>query len=236
MSERSFANAHFITTMTNPNDKPIRIVIVDDHPLVRERLVELIDRESDLQVCGEAEDRQKALEIIASTRPSLAIVDLTLKASMGIELIKDLQSHHPEVRVLVVSMQDEMIHAERCIRAGARGYITKQQASRHVMQAIRQVLSGEIYLSQTVATHLLSRSTGRTSESQSFSISSLLTDRELQVFELIGKGHSTRQVGELLALDVKTIETYRARIKEKLGLKDGSELLQRAIAWSHQQS
>ncbi|MEO8617229.1 MAG: response regulator transcription factor [Luteolibacter sp.] len=222
--------------MSEKPKTPTRIVIVDDHPMVRERLVELIDREPDLEVCGEAEDRHEALEIIASTRPALAIVDLTLKTTLGIELIKDLQSRQPEVMILVVSMQDELIHAERCIRAGARGYITKQQASRHVMQAIRQVLAGEIYLSQTAATQLLSRSTRRPAGSNSFIATSLLADRELQVFELTGKGHSTRQIADLLALDVKTIETYRARIKEKMGLKDGTELLQRAIAWVHQSS
>lgn len=204
--------------------------------MVRERLVELIGREPDLMVCGEAEDRHEALEVIATIQPALVIIDLSLKTSLGIELIKDLQSRQPETMILVVSMQDELIHAERCIRAGARGYINKQQASRHVMQAIRQVLAGEIYLSQTVATQLLSRSMGKPGHPDSFLAASLLADRELQVFELIGKGHSTRQIGEFLKLDPKTIETYRSRIKEKLELKDGPELLQRAIAWVHQQA
>jgi DNA-binding NarL/FixJ family response regulator len=206
---------------------------VDDHPLVRERLVELINREPDLEVCGEAEDRHEAIKIIASTRPHLAVIDLSLKNSLGIELIKDLQASHPEVLMLVVSMQDELIYAQRCIRAGARGYITKQQASRNVMQAIRQILDGNIYLSQAVSNQLLSRSFGKPTAADSFIFTSLLTDRELQVFELIGKGHSTRQIAEFLVLDTKTIETYRSRIKEKLGLMDGSELLQRAIAWVH---
>jgi DNA-binding NarL/FixJ family response regulator len=210
-----------------------RIVIVDDHPMIRERLVELIDREPDLEVCGEAEDRHEAIELIAATRPGLAIIDLTLKSSLGIELIKDLQVLHPEVKILVVSMQDEMTYAERCIHAGASGYITKQHASRHVMSAIRSVLGGGLYLSEAVTGHLISRSIGRPAPGDTSLASSLLTDRELQVFELIGKGSSTRHIAELLMLDVKTIETYRARIKEKLGLKDGPELLQRAIAWVH---
>jgi DNA-binding NarL/FixJ family response regulator len=213
--------------------KNIRIVIVDDHPLVRERLVELINREPDLAVCGEAEDRHEAIEIIASTRPHLAVIDLSLKNSLGIELIKDLQASQPEVLILVVSMQDELIYAERCIRAGARGYITKQQASRNVMHAIRQILDGNIYLSQAVSNQLLSRSVGKPTAADSFIFTSLLSDRELQVFELIGMGHSTRQIAEFLVVDTKTIETYRSRIKEKLGLRDGSELLQRAIAWVH---
>lgn len=219
--------------MNRKPDRKTRIVIVDDHPLVRERLVELIAREPDLEVCGEAEDRHEAIEVISATRPDLAIIDLTLKSSLGIELIKDLQTTHPQVLILVVSMQDEMIYAERCIRAGARGYITKQQASRHVMQAIRQVLAGSVYLSETVASQLLSRSVGRQSGLDFVPSVSSLADRELQVFELIGNGQSTRQIADLLILDIKTIETYRARIKEKLGLRDASELLRRAIAWVH---
>jgi len=222
--------------MTQKSDNPTRVVIVDDHPLVRERLIELIDREADMQVCGEAEDRHEALEIIAAQRPALAVIDLTLKSSLGIELIKDLQIRHPEVKILVVSMQDELIHAERCIRAGARGYITKQEASRHVMTAIRQVLAGKVYLSETATSQLLARSLGRPSGNNTeFSVINL-ADRELQVFELIGKGHSTRQIADLLILDMKTIETYRSRIKEKLALKDATELLQRAIAWVHHQA
>ncbi len=216
----------------NPKERRTRIVVVDDHPMVRERLAELINREPDLQVCGEAEDRSGALQVIATTQPHLAIVDLTLKASHGMDLIKDLQALHPNVRVLVVSMQEESLYAERVIRAGARGYITKQEATRRVMQAIRTVLAGEVYLSQQLASQLLTRVVGQQRPDAALSVSSL-ADRELQVFELIGRGFSTRQVAEHLHLDVKTIETYRARIKEKLTLKDASELLQRAIAWVH---
>jgi DNA-binding NarL/FixJ family response regulator len=214
-------------------DGKTRIVIVDDHPLVRERLIELIDREADLEVCGEAEDRAEALELTDQTRPEMAIVDLNLKSSLGIELIKDLQVRNPQLLILVVSMQDEIIYAERCIRAGARGYITKQQASRHVLQAIRKVLAGDLYVSEAVSNQLLSRSIGRRAGADFVLSITLLADRELQVFELIGKGHSTRQIADSLTLDVKTIETYRGRIKEKLALKDSSELLQRAIAWVH---
>lgn len=219
--------------MTESMSKRTRVVLVDDHPLVRERLVELINREADLEVVGEAEDRHEALETIEATHPDLAIIDLTLKSSLGIELIKDLQARRPELPILVVSMQDEAIHAERCLRAGARGYITKQQASRHVMQAIRRVLEGGIHVSEAVAHQMLSRSVGRPAGQDPTLPISRLADRELQVFELIGKGHSTRQIGDLLGLDIKTIETYRARIKEKLGLKDAPELLKRAIAWVH---
>lgn len=219
--------------MVNNSESKHRVFLVDDHPMVRERLAELIAREPDLEVCGEAEERNEALAGILSLRPELAIIDLSLKSSLGIELIKDLQSMHPEVRILVVSMQDEMIYAERCIRAGARGYITKQQASRHVMAAIRTVLAGEVYLSDAVAKLILSRSISRPADSGHLSSISLLADRELQVFEAVGHGQSTRQIAQLLGLDIKTIETYRARIKDKLGLKDAAELLQRAIAWVH---
>lgn len=219
--------------MAESASEKTRILLVDDHPMIRERLVELIERESDLEVCGEAEDRHEALDLVAATQPGLAIVDLTLKSSLGIELIKDLQARYPDVKVLVVSMQDEMIYAERCIHAGARGYITKQQASRHVMRAIRQVLAGGIYLSDTMTHQVLERSVGRPAHREPLEIVSKLADRELQVFELVGKGLSTRQIADQLTLDTKTIETYRARIKEKLGFKDGPELLQRAIAWVH---
>jgi len=222
----------------NPTDLPMpeirRIVIVDDHPLVRERLVELIDREPDLAVAGEAEDRAEALELISRVSPDLVIVDLTLKSSLGFDLIKDLQAMLPKVMILVVSMQDEIIYAERCIRAGARGYITKQHASRHVMQAVRKVLAGDIYVSEVVTKQMLNRAAGKSQNTRFLSIDSKLTDRELQVFEWIGKGRSTRQIADLLKLDIKTIETYRARIKEKLGIKDSSDLLQQAIAWVHE--
>ena len=219
--------------MAESTSEKIRVLLVDDHPMIRERLVELIERESDLEVCGEAEDRHEALDLVAATQPRLAVVDLTLKSSLGMELIKDLQARYPDVKVLVVSMQEEMIYAERCIHAGARGYITKQQASRHVMRAIRQVLAGGIYLSESMTHHVLERSVGRPAQREPLEIVSQLADRELQVFELVGKGLSTRQIADQLTLDTKTIETYRARIKEKLGLKDGPELLQRAIAWVH---
>lgn len=221
----------------NDNTKSQRtVVIVDDHPLVRERLVELISRESDLSVLGEAEDRSAAFALIERLRPDLAIVDLTLKSSLGIDLIKDVRAAFPEVKILVVSMQDEMLHAERCIRAGASGYITKQQASRNILQAIRTVLAGKIHLGEEVATAIIRRTTVFPAARKSMAIPELLADRELQVFEMLGHGFNTRQIADRLSVEVKTIETYRARIKEKLGLRDSSELLQRAISWSREQS
>jgi DNA-binding NarL/FixJ family response regulator len=216
----------------NTPENMTRIVIVDDHPMVRERLTEVVNREPDLRVCGEAEDRAQALRIIAETNPDLAIVDLTLKNSHGLELIKDLRVMHPKVRILVVSMQEESLYAERVIRAGAHGYITKQEATRSILEAIRLVLAGEVYLSGQLANRIASALLGRQRATTDVSVGTL-ADRELQVFELTGRGLGTRQIADKLHLDVKTIETYKSRIKEKLNLRDASELLQHAIAWVH---
>jgi DNA-binding NarL/FixJ family response regulator len=215
------------------NDPATRIVLVDDHPIVRERLSEIINGESDLVVCAEAEDRSGALQTIESTRPNLVIIDLALKNSNGLELIKDIRSRWPKVLMLVVSMHDESLYAERVIRAGARGYITKQEATRRILQAIRRVLAGEIYLNEKTAANVLSRLAAHP-RPEGGSPTELLTDRELEVFELTGSGLNTRDIAEKLRIDVKTVETYRVRIKEKLNLKGASELLQLAIRWNQQ--
>ena len=207
-----------------------RILIVDDHPLVRLSLREFIRREKDLEVCGEAEDREQALAAAEATKPHLAIIDLTLKSSNGMELIKDMRDRHPDVQILVLSMHDETIHAERAIRAGARGYITKQEATTRVMVAIRQIMNGEIYWSERAAARVASKIAGP-ARGVAESPVDCLTDRELQVFEMIGSGKSTRQISASLHIDVSTVETYRARIKEKLNLKDSLALLQYAIRW-----
>lgn len=212
--------------------RPVKIVIVDDHPLVRERLTEVISEERDLIVCGEAESRQQALEVMKAKFPDLMIVDLSLKDSHGLELIKDVQVSGSKTAVLVVSMHDEALFAERCLRAGARGYITKQEATRNVLVAIRKVLAGEIYLGEAVAQKLLGRVAGRPVFSPSGAVEKL-SDRELEVLELIGKGCRTRQIADRLRLDSKTVETYQARIKEKLRLDDANELRQYAIEWVH---
>jgi DNA-binding NarL/FixJ family response regulator len=209
---------------------PKRILLVDDHPMVRERLTEVILREPDLAVCGEAEDRFQAMEKIVSTRPDLAIVDLTLKRSHGMELIKDIRNQFPDLAVLVVSMHDESLHAERVIRAGARGYITKQEATRKIMVAIRTVLAGDVYLSEKVAAQIAAAAVGNSRAKPSLPMDKL-SDRELLVFEMIGQGRGTRQIADELHLDIRTVETYRARIKEKLNLKDAADLLQHAIRW-----
>ncbi len=209
-----------------------RVVVVDDHPLVREQLKQMINREPDLTVCGEAASRNEALNVIATTKPDLVIVDLSLKESQGLDLIKDLQANEPQPLVLVVSMHDESLYAERAVRAGARGYITKQEATKKILEAIRRVLAGEIYLSEALTSKVLTKLMAGQQIQSPASLENL-TDRELQVFRLIGQGHTTRQIAEELSLDAKTVETYRSRIKEKLELRDAADLLQRAILWFH---
>jgi DNA-binding NarL/FixJ family response regulator len=204
---------------------------VDDHPVVREGLVEIINRQPGFCVCGEAEDRAQALAAIKTDKPDLVIVDLALNGQPGIELIKDIRAHHPKLRVLVLSMHDEQVHAERVLRAGASGYITKQEAATRIVSAIQRVLGGGIYLSDRAATQIAAKFTGQP-HGAAFEC---LTDRELQVFGLVGEGLSTQQIAARLCLGVGTIETYRARIKEKLQLKDAYELLQSAIRWNRTQ-
>ena len=198
--------------------------------MVRERLAEVIEREPDLTVCGEAEDRFGALDQIAATQPHLVIVDLTLKQSHGVELVKDIHSRHPSVRMLVLSMHDEFLHAERVIRAGAQGYITKQEATRKIMLAIRTVLDGGVYLSEKMAARIAASTVGCPRSGGGLPVNRL-SDRELRVFEMIGEGRGTRQIADELHLDMRTIETYRSRIKEKLSLNSANELLQYAIRW-----
>jgi DNA-binding NarL/FixJ family response regulator len=209
-----------------------RVVVVDDHPVVREGLAHLIQAEPDLIVCGQAEDRGQALAVIRATQPNLAIVDLSLKNSHGLELVKDIRAQHPDVLILVVSMYDESLYAERAISAGARGYLTKQEATRNVVVAIRRILAGEIYVSESLAGKILGKLAGQPRPEITLSLD-LLSDRELEVLQYIGNGHNARQIADCLHIDPKTVETYRSRIKEKLQLKDSTELLQTAIRWVH---
>jgi DNA-binding NarL/FixJ family response regulator len=211
--------------------KTIRILLVDDHPMIRERLAEVLQREPDLVVCAEAEDRPSALAAAARHLPDLAIIDLTLKNSHGLDLIKDLQVNHPALGILVVSMHDESLHAERVVRAGARGYITKQEATRSILHAVRTILGGGIYLSDKMAIRVASKVAARPAHHSPGALDKL-TDREMQVFELIGEGFSTRQIAGRLRLGVPTVDTYRGRIKDKLHLRDTNELLQHAIRWN----
>jgi DNA-binding NarL/FixJ family response regulator len=206
------------------------IFLVDDHPLVREWLTNLINQQADLAVCGEAETRPQAMQAILRLKPDVAIVDISLKDSSGIELIKDLKQTMPGTAVLVLSMHEESHYAERALRAGARGYIVKRETTRKVIAAIRQVLTGGIYFSDAVATALATQYvTGKGVPKQS--PVEQLSDRELEVFELLGQGRGTRQIAETLKVSVKTVQAYCARIKEKLNLSSATELLREAVRW-----
>jgi len=216
-------------TMTATDKR--RVVIVDDHPIVRERLVEMINDQSDLVVAGEAEDRPEALRFLETLQPELIIVDLVLRTTHGLDLIKDIHRRWPEIAILVVSMHEEPMYAERALHAGARGYITKQEATTNILTAIRRVLRGEVYISEKMALPLAAKAIGQAGRPAGFSVDRL-SDRELQVFELIGKGHGSVQISQELNLDIKTVETYRERIKKKLQLRDAADLLQTAITWA----
>ena len=212
--------------------KTTRIVLVDDHPMFREGLIEVLGRENDLAVCGEAADRHEALRVIETGKPDLAIVDLSLHDSSGLELIKDIKAQFPKVAVLVVSMHEESLYAARALQAGARGYLTKQRATRHLVDAIRRVANGEIVASEELTQMVLSLVAGRRPAEAIASLPKL-SDRELEVLQLIGQGFNNHQISERLHVDTSTVDTYRARIKEKLNLKDSTELLQYAIRWVH---
>jgi DNA-binding NarL/FixJ family response regulator len=206
------------------------VFLVDDHPLVREHLTALIQREADLEVCGEAADAPTALSLISQRVPDLVILDISLKRSNGLELIKSLKELWPKLPVLVLSMHDEMLYAERSLRAGALGYITKEEATVNVVLAIRRVLGGQVYLSERMAGRMMKRMVGGAKDEVGSPLE-VLTDRELEVFQMLGRGFGTRQIAEELRLGIKTVESYRARIKEKLRLADGNQLLQQAIQW-----
>ena len=207
-----------------------RVLIVDDHPMIRERLAELINQEPDLLVVGEAEDAVGAREAADQLRPDLALVDIALKDSYGIELVKDLKAQHPKLLTLVLSMHDESVYAERALKAGARGYLTKQEASRHVVTAIRKVLKGELYVSERLAAVLLGRMAGhRAPPGSDGSPAERLTDRELEVFQLLGEGLAVREIASRLHISAKTVEAHRTHIKEKLNVKTSPELLRYAI-------
>ena len=206
------------------------VFVIDDHPIVREGLTQLINREPDLTVCGTAEDIYEALKAMQTLKPDIALADISLKGADGIELINNLKIRMPALPVLVLSIHDESIYAPRALRAGARGFIMKQEATENVLLALRRVLSGEIYLSKRMANKMLQQFVGAPGTAQKFSIDRL-SDRELEVFRLIGQGHGTRRIAEELRLSVKTVESYREHIKEKMTLSDASELVQHAIQW-----
>jgi DNA-binding NarL/FixJ family response regulator len=207
-----------------------RILIVDDHPIFRHGLAQLINQEEDLYVCGEAEDYHGAMKAVKDLKPDMIIVDITLKDMSGIDLIKEIRKTNKDVTMLVISMHDESLYAERAFRAGAKGYIMKQEASESVVQAIRKVRQGGIYASKKMTDKILSRFVDGPKELAESPLHSL-TDRELEVFQLIGEGLGISEIGIRLHLSVKTIGTYRERIKEKLNLKTSTELLRYALNW-----
>ncbi|PWU12782.1 MAG: DNA-binding response regulator [Verrucomicrobia bacterium] len=206
------------------------VFLVDDHPLVREWLTNLINQQTDLLVCGEAENGPQASKAILDSNPDIAIVDLSLKDSSGIELIKDLKQTRPAVAVLVLSMHEEMHYVERAMRAGARGYVIKRETTSKVIAAIREVIAGKLYLSEPITAAMAARFVqGKTLATQS--PVEQLSDRELEVFQLLGQGRPTRQIAESLCVSLKTVQAYCARIKEKLNLASATELLREAVRW-----
>jgi DNA-binding NarL/FixJ family response regulator len=216
-----------------PREARAQVVLVEDHPMFREQLAHLINKQPDMSVCAEVDNPGDGLAAIMRQQPALAIVDITLKGSSGLELLKDLRAQGSKVPVLILSMHAESLYAERALRAGANGYITKEEASAKVMTAIRQVLAGEIYLDPRFMKRVVSRILVNP-RNNSASALERLTDRELAVFELIGEGRTTREIALRLRVSAATVETYRARIKEKLGLENAGQLHARASSWLHE--
>ncbi|HUD12962.1 MAG TPA: response regulator transcription factor [Terracidiphilus sp.] len=206
------------------------VLIVDDHPLMRQGLSLLINQQQDMQVCAEAEEAQAAMQAIAQKKPDILILDISLNGPDGLELLKTIRASDPGLPVLILSMHDEAIYAERALRARANGYIMKHEATEKVLVALRRILNGEVYLSDRMSNKMLQQFIGGTPSLIQSRISSL-SDRELEVFCRIGEGRATREIAEELHLSIKTVETYQAHIKEKLALRSGRELIQHAIQW-----
>lgn len=220
-----------------PTKKPkpkTKILIVDDHPMMRQGLVQLINNEPDLEASAEAETAEQALSIIGQSAPDLVLADISLTGKNGLELIKDVQVLQPALPVLVISMHDESLYAERVLRAGGRGYIMKQEGGKQIMHAIRHVLGGQIYVSPKMSGKILEIFSGRRAQSAGSPVEQL-TDREFEVFQLIGQGKGTRQIAEQLHLSVKTVEVHRQHIKEKLKLTDAPSLARYAVQWVESQ-
>src|ERR1700691_4307885 len=208
-----------------------RVFLVDDHPIVRQGLTLLINQEPDLEVCGEAESAWSVGAALAALTPDVLVLDISLNGPDGIDLLKNIRLTDASLPILVLSMHDESVYAERALRAGANGYIMKQEATEKVLVAIRRILHGEIYVSDRVANRMLKHYITGAGTLRNSSIADL-SDRELEVFRLIGEGHGTRQIAEELHLSIKTVESYQAHIKEKLSLRSARELMQHAIQWN----
>jgi len=207
-----------------------RIFLVDDHPLVREGLANLINEQNDLVVCGESEDSAGAMTGIGKTRPDVALVDISLKNESGLELVKNLESQFPLVALIVLSMHDEALYAERALRAGARGYVMKRESTKSVLASIRRVLEGGVYVSERVVNSMARRFSSSSKGSETSPVERL-SDRELEIFRLLGQGRTTAQIAEDLHLSLKTVQAYCARAKEKFGVSSLGELLRAAIRW-----
>ncbi len=205
-------------------------MIVDDHPIMRHGLAQLIDAQPELEVCSWAGTAAEALAAIPVKKPDLALLDISLPDRNGLELLKDLQALHPEVMVLMVSMHDESLYAERALRAGAKGYIMKEEAADKLIEAIRTVLDGKIYVSVEMSARIIEMFSGNVGTASAAPLRRL-TDRELEVFEEIGRGKATREVAEMLGISARTVDAHRAHLKKKLGMKDGSELVRYAVRW-----
>ena len=207
-----------------------RILVVDDHPLVRQGIAQFINQEKDMKVCGEASDGHEALSVIEEMDPDLVIVDIEMKGLSGMELVRNMKVHYPKVPVLMLSMHDESLYAERALRAGARGYLMKEEDPEKVVQAIRIVLNGDVYVSEKATSKILKLLSDSKGHDHGSSVDRL-SDRELEVFRMIGEGYRTRHIASKLILSAKTVESYKARLKQKLMLKDAAELARYAAEW-----
>lgn len=214
---------------------PKKILIVDDHPMMRDGLAALITAQPDLAVCGQAADAREAMQVIESRRPDLVLMDISLPGKSGLEAIKDTQALAPGLAVLVISMHDESLYAERVLRAGARGYVMKQEGGKRIMDGIRAVLAGRVFVSEKMSARIMDAFTGRRTGDAGGSVESL-SDREFEVFQLIGRGRSTKEIAGQLHLSVKTVEVHRVNIKAKLQLATSSELVHYAVRWVESQS
>lgn len=213
-----------------------RILLVDDHPLMRQAVHEVLESEPDLQVCGETGTVEEALRLIEELQPQVAVIDIALHDGNGIDLVKQVKALAPRLRMVVLSMHDEMHYAERAIRAGAMGYVGKQEPPETIVEAIRQVLSGQVHVSSRMGAYVLSQLPGKGRKAANGTMVTQLSDRELQTFEMIGQGLTTREIAGQLQVSVKTVDAYRQRIKSKLKLKTSNELMRSAVEWSLQQA
>ena len=216
--------------MKGKSKKTNQVLIVDDHPMMREGLAQLVNREKDLVVAGEADSAARAVEQTAQLKPDLVIVDITLPGRSGLDLIRDIHAVHPAALVLVVSMHEESLYAERVLRAGGRGYVMKQAGGKKLMEAIRQVLGGQIYVSADTSARILETFSRNNNETPATGVQSL-SDREFEIFQLIGQGENTRDIAKKLGLSVKTVEVHRLNIKGKLKLATAAELIHFAVRW-----